>query len=253
MELEAIERENTRFAAQLSEIKARIPDVQWYPYGSSSNFIHLENHFRGAGRGMFSGLAPGFKIVDIGAADGDTAFFLENLGADVTIIDNVSTNYNDCRGIKRLTQELGSKVELREIDLDFATTIPGKYDLALFLGILYHLRNPMMALTALAETSKRMVMSTVVFSCLPDGTNVESLEMSSLVPTRAINDDPTNYWTSTPANLRTWLKRAGWRILDEFRIGDVGTSTMDGRGLERMFCYCERVANWQHLRLHHDF
>ena len=42
------------------------------------------------------------RVADIGAADGDLAFFLEELGFSVDVIDNEYTNFNKLDGIRIL-------------------------------------------------------------------------------------------------------------------------------------------------------
>ncbi len=229
-----------RMKPRLTEIKARRTDVLWYPYGSLQNFTLLKDHFLGEGRRIFDGLDHGMRVLDIGAADGDTAFVFESLGASVTVLDNGPTNFNGCAGVKALTAELGSSVQLIEQDIDFQPEIPGRYDLAIFLGILYHLRNPTRALDALARVSDRMLLSTVTFSRLPDGTPVEDVSLGYFWDTVERNNDATNYWALTPAALRRLLKRSGWEIVEEFRVGEVPADPVFKD--ERMFCYCRRLT-----------
>jgi tRNA (mo5U34)-methyltransferase len=240
------------FGPKLADVKAQQVAFKWYPYSSMTNLGVLASCFKGRGLEIFDMLGGNATMLDIGAADGDTSFFCDSLGCDVTIIDNASTNFNRCLGIRYLQDHLSPRVKLIERDLDFTTDPFPAADFAFFLGILYHLRNPMMALIALAESVEFMVVSTPVFSRLQvDGENIEDWQCAALTPCRFFNDDPTNYWWFTPANLRTVLSRSGWRVLDEFRIGDLGN--VIGKTDQRMYCFCRRVENWRHLRLHHDF
>jgi hypothetical protein len=228
-----------RFAPTLAAAKARRTDVDWYPYGSLENFRLFKTYFGGEARQVFDGLHQGMRIVDIGAADGDTSFTFASLGAKVTVIDNGPTNFNGCRGLKALNEELEAGVTLIEQDIDSEPAIPGQYDLAVFLGILYHLKNPMLALTSLANAADRMLLSTVTFSRLPDGTPVEDVPLGYFWDATERNNDPTNYWAFTPAGLRRLLARSGWRVVDEFRVGEVPADPVIRD--ERMFCYCRRV------------
>jgi len=59
-----------------------------------------------------SALAGGAPVADIGAADGDVAFFLESLGFTVDIIDNGPTNMNGLEGARKVKQALGSNAAL---------------------------------------------------------------------------------------------------------------------------------------------
>src|SRR5207302_1757082 len=94
-------------------------------------------------RSVFAEIA-GQPVADIGAADGDFGFFLEQrLGCQVDLIDNAPTNYNGLRGAHRMRAELNSAVTINQIDLDTQFSLPrDSYRAVFFLGILYHLKNP---------------------------------------------------------------------------------------------------------------
>jgi tRNA (mo5U34)-methyltransferase len=253
MHLEDIAKKVNSFRNRLAMAKHEASGVSWYPYNSLENFQQFNAGFKNAGRDLFLKISENKRILDIGAADGDTSFFLSDIGADVTIVDNPSTNFNDCTGIKYLQRSFDRRVKLIERDIDFSSEPFGEFDLAIFLGILYHLRNPMKALTALAESAEHMVVSTAIISRLkPGGVNIEDEDIAGLMSARRRNNDPTNYWYFTPHSMRLVLKRCGWDVLDEFRCGDVGQASPHG-GDERMFTYCRRVPNWRDLRIHHDF
>ena len=101
---------------------------------------------------MFGPDGAGRKVLDLGCADGELAFFLESLGYQVTAVDHGVYNHNGMRGARALKAALGSAVELVELDLDRPFQLPGgPYDFAFFLGTLYHLRNPFHVLEELAK------------------------------------------------------------------------------------------------------
>jgi len=238
------------FARKIRAIKAAHGDVAWYPYDSFGNFEHF-NSFTGAGRDLFRYIGTGSKVADIGAADGDTSFFFESLGADVTIIDNPPTNANSGLAILKLRSLLKSKAKVQFIDLEWTPWIPGYYDIAVFLGIMYHLRNPGLALNTLAHSTGRLLLSTMVFFRLEDGSDVQHQQLAYFIDRGEINNDSTNYWLFTPKALRVFLRRSGWLVRDEFVVGDRGASP--AKGDCRMFCFCERVDTWKDLRLSCDF
>jgi hypothetical protein len=138
LDIAEIAQKATAYRAELDAVKERLAPAGfgWYPYGTLSNFFLLEKLLRGANRNLL-GLAGDAPIADIGAADGDTAFFVESLGHRAHAVDFPPTNYNSCRGIRLLKETLGSSVEIREVDLDKHFELPGeRYGLAFFLGIL---------------------------------------------------------------------------------------------------------------------
>src|SRR6187455_122200 len=64
----------------------------WYPYGSINNVIILDKLLTGENRTLLRDI-PCKRALDIGAADGDISFFLEQEGWEMTIIDNPPTNW----------------------------------------------------------------------------------------------------------------------------------------------------------------
>jgi hypothetical protein len=126
--------------------------------------------------------------------------------------------------------------------------------MAVALGILYHLRNPMAFLITLALHSERLLLSTRIARKTPDGLVISHLPLAYLLGRREANDDPTNYWIFTRPGLERLLLRSGWRTVSAITVGDVVHSNpVDPQYDERMFVYCERVENWKDLTVHHDF
>jgi tRNA (mo5U34)-methyltransferase len=84
----------------------------------------------------------GKRALDIGAASGWNSFELERRGAEVVATDCVE--YEEFLVAKRL---LGSKVDYRILDVDeMSPEVLGTFDYVLFLGVLYHLRHPLLGL-----------------------------------------------------------------------------------------------------------
>lgn len=127
------------------------------------------------------------------------------------------------------------------------------YELALALGILYHLRNPLAFLISLAQHCQRLVLSTRVAKAMA-GHAVKDSPMAYLLNAREANDDPTCYWIFSEAGLMRLLQRAGWTVRDTLSVGYQGVSNpVDNDKDERMFVYAERVPNFAELLKHHDF
>jgi 2-polyprenyl-3-methyl-5-hydroxy-6-metoxy-1,4-benzoquinol methylase len=248
-----LRQEADAFEERLSGIKRSSEGTNWYPYRSMSNISHL-CHILPAE--IMQRLVAGsfdWRVLDIGAADGDLGYFFESRGSRIDFLENPSTNYNDCKGITTLRAKLGSNAGLVEQDIDRNIVLEGQYDFALALGLLYHLRNPMAFLMALAEHAERMVLSTRVASHLPDGTNIEGASVAYLLRCRESNNDPTNYWTFSPTGLETALKRCGWHMKAKCFTGATRSNPVENDADQRMFVYCERVENWRDLGKHHDF
>src|SRR5436190_9838162 len=125
------------FSKYLQEIKSSEGEtIQWYPYPILENFNHLSVILSGPYRQLLD-FSHGKPIMDIGAADGDLAFFLESLGYEVHIIDNAQTNYNQLRGVRKLRELLKSNITIFDIDIDAQFRLPNNhYGLLFFLGTL---------------------------------------------------------------------------------------------------------------------
>jgi 2-polyprenyl-3-methyl-5-hydroxy-6-metoxy-1,4-benzoquinol methylase len=212
------------FDKYLGNVKKEIDsNFSWYPYGSLNNFIHLREMLNK--RPIDSLVGDHSKILDIGAADGDLSFFFESLGYKVDIIDNGPTNFNSLKGARLLKDRLNSSVGIYEIDIDSQfKTQDERYDLVLFLGILYHLKNPYYILEALSRIAKHLVLSTRVAQFTPDGTSISRSSLAYLLAPDESNNDATNYWIFSNEGLKRLLDRSGWEILEIMNVGDTKKS-----------------------------
>ena len=240
-----------QFDQELNKEKKQLApqEFDWYPYGTLSNFLHLKK-LLGKSHPYLLSLAGDRPMVDIGAADGDTAFFLESLGYEVDTVDYPPTNFNGCRGLGLLKKARQSGVGLHEVDLDRQFELPGKaYGLAFFLGILYHLKNPYAALESLAGMAHHALISTRIarYNVARErkgrgglnGKRVELADIPSayLVAPMETNNDPTNYWMFTEAGLKRILDRCGWELMAWTTVGDTRQSDpATAKHDERAFC-----------------
>lgn len=136
--------------------KAKQPPIgdiyQWYPYTTTSSIHHLlpvlSRHFDVFRRSLESG-----RVLDLGCADGDLAYFFASLGCRVAAVDLPASNFNWMRGVRTLGERLNYHIDIHEIDLDAQFSLPHEaYGLVLFLGLLYRLKNPLHVLESLART-----------------------------------------------------------------------------------------------------
>lgn len=253
MDIAVLDMNSQRYRRELDRKKEELAPTEfgWYPYGTLNNFHILSLLLTGENRNFLRKVGDGL-IVDIGAADGDTAFFLESLGHRAHVVDYAPTNLNGCRGVRLLKQALNSQVEILEVDLDAQFKLPAQqYALAFFLGILYHLKNPYSALESLAKSARYAFISTRVvrFNVAKDmhgrsgNNNLARVEIASvpaayLVAPDETNNDATNFWMFTESGLRRILDRCGWDVLDFMTLGNTKDSDpATDAGDERAFCY----------------
>ena len=223
MNAQQLETAALTFMTEIDALKASIDaNFPWYPYGSLNNFVHLKPLFD---RFPLDQLLGGRSALDIGAADGDLAFFLERLGHTVEVIDHAPTNFNGLRGARLLAKRLQSSVVIHDVDLDSYFGLPDtRYDLVFFLGILYHLKNPFLVLESLAKVTRHLLLSTRVARFAPHAEPINHLPVAYLLDPTEANNDSTNYWIFSETGLIRLFDRSGWDVLARRSVGDIENS-----------------------------
>jgi hypothetical protein len=229
----------------LWEIKlAHRPKSFWYPYPTLHNVAILEKLSATAGLQLLE-LCRGAhgKVADVGAADGDLAFFLERQGLSVDVIDNEYTNFNGLQGARILKEALNSSVAIRSIDLDSQFSLAGqKYDVVFFLGTLYHLKNPFFLLESLARITKYCFVSTRIAKQTADGQLLSPYPVAYLLGPKECNNDATNFWIFSDHGLKRLIERTKWNLLSYVTVGDTASSTpADPERDERAFCLLKKL------------
>ncbi|MEG3438616.1 methyltransferase domain-containing protein [Pannus brasiliensis CCIBt3594] len=244
LDISSMKSRAREFRSKLDDLREQLApaDFEWYRYNTLTAFDILELLLHGKNRFPLD-LIDGKPVLDIGCADGDMAFFLESLGCNVRAIDFPPTNLNFMRGIRLLKESLSSSVEIEEMDLDSQFVLPEKkYGLIIFLGILYHLKNPYYVLETLAKSTRYCLISTRVtkFSARenrPDRVDLSPLPVAYLLDPLEANNDSTNYWIFSNTGLQRILRRTGWEICDYITVGNTENSDPASQeGDERAYC-----------------
>jgi tRNA (mo5U34)-methyltransferase len=175
----------------------------------------------------------GLRVLDIGTRDGFFAFECERRGAEVTAIDYMPPEET---GFLVARELLGSRVEfIQENVYDLSDGRYGGFDLVLFLGVLYHLRDPMLALDSIWKVaSGRLIVETQViddallsapgeFKRLVDlSPELPQVPLMQFYPGDALNGDPTCVWAPNEACLKAMLEETGFEVESQLRIGQRG-------------------------------
>jgi tRNA (mo5U34)-methyltransferase len=239
LELHEIIQLGLSFEARLRDVKAQISprEFDWYPYDSFGTLSLLDRFLTGRARFPLAMIGGG-PVIDIGCGDGSLSFFFESLGRQVYGLDHPPTNYNGMRGVKAMKKALHSRVTVAASDLDGHFEIPvEEAGLALFFGVLYHLKNPFQVLEQIAAHARYCLMSTVVARVAPDRrTQFGDLPVAYLTGGEGLRGDETNYWIFSEAGLRQLLDRTGWEICDWMVVQDGASPLWEGQPDERAFC-----------------
>ena len=95
----------------------------------------------------------GKRVLDIGAWDGWFSFELERRGAEVVAVDCWDNpRFHEMKAL------YGSKVDYRVMDMfELTPETVGRFDIVLFMGVLYHLKHPLLALERVCALSRDLV------------------------------------------------------------------------------------------------
>lgn len=153
----------------------------------------------------------GKTVLDIGAWDGFFSFEAERRGAlRVVATDHFcwsGEGWGNREGFDYVHTRRNSTVEPVDVDVpDLPRVGLGQFDLVLFLGVFYHLKDPYAGLEAAAAMCRdHLVVETV--TALPR----EELPAMRLLSSGEINGDPTNFWAPNVPALELMLRTFGFR------------------------------------------
>ncbi|MGE0449570.1 MAG: class I SAM-dependent methyltransferase [Vicinamibacterales bacterium] len=153
----------------------------------------------------------GRSVLDIGAWDGAFSFEAERRGASpVMAVDTFcwsGEGWGTKAGFDTARRILDSKVQDREVEvMDLSPETVGVYDLVLCLGVLYHMKHPLLTLERVASVcSNQLILWTQI-----DLAHLETAAMA-FYPGTELNDDPTNWCGPNPACVIGMLQTAGFR------------------------------------------
>jgi len=161
----------------------------------------------------------GLRVLDIGCRDGFFAFELERRKASVVGLDYADPAIT---GFSIAAEILGSHVEYRVENIyDLDPRRHGLFDLVLFLGVLYHLRNPILALDRVRSVCKP---GAIVFVetqiCLEPAVAELDLPLWQFFPRDSLHGDATNKWAPNLAGLKSVLQECQFEILEVVRGSD---------------------------------
>ena len=233
-------RKGLRFRGRFEGAKRAIGQApfEWYRYDSFPNLFYIQHLLRHSSLSL-RGVAAELPVLDLGAADGALSFFLESLGYRVHAVDFSGSNINRMQGLRKLAAHFDSKVRVQDMDLDGRFDLAGDYGLALFLGTLYHLKNPFYALETLARHARFCFLSTRVARLSADRRTRLDAPVAYLLDAAECNGDETNYFFFSPAGLMVLVKRAGWTIRGSVTSGSSESDPITPQGDERMYLLLE--------------
>jgi tRNA (mo5U34)-methyltransferase len=168
----------------------------------------------------------GRTVLDIGCNAGFYSIEMKRRGADRVLGIDVDPRYLEQA---RLAASLRSvQIELRRLSVYQLPRLGERFDIVLFMGVLYHLRYPLLALDLIRDHVARDIVvvqsmlrgSRAVVPTAPDSDfhDEDSFTAASYPAAYFIEHkyaaDPTNWWIPNASALAAMLRSAGFVILE---------------------------------------
>jgi tRNA (mo5U34)-methyltransferase len=167
----------------------------------------------------------GKSVLDIGCNSGFYAIEMKRRGADRVVgIDYDATYLMQARFAAEV---IGVDIEWQQLSVYDVATLGETFDLVLFMGVLYHLRHPLLALDLIHE---HVAKDLLVFQSMQRGSD-EVEPMANDYPfgeteifnrpgfprlyyiEKRYSGDPTNWWIPNQACSEALLRSAGFEII----------------------------------------
>jgi tRNA (mo5U34)-methyltransferase len=204
------------------DLRREIAGIRWFHQIDLGHGVVTPGHDNSAEKlpriGMPADLT-GKSVLDIGAWDGFFSFEAERRGAErVVAIDpnawraavGPDNPWSGQEGFKLARRVLGSKVEDVDIGLDeLSPERIGTFDVVLFMGVFYHLPDPLQILDRVASvTAERLILETHA--------DLLWLRRPAMVyyPTTELSHDDSNWWAPNLPLLKELLRYHGFRDVE---------------------------------------
>lgn len=198
----------------------------------------------------------GKTVLDVGAYDGYYSFASERLGADrvvaldrfvwATDLPKAIAYWRECRelGVAPVQVEqtamwqperlpgkrafdtahaaLCSRVEVVVDDFMTMDVAPlGTFDVTLFMGVLYHMKDPLESLRRLAQVTGDLAVIETHAVAIP---GLEHLELCEFYSANQLNGDSSNWWGPNLQALRGMCRAAGFSRVEVVSTGNRSTA-----------------------------
>ncbi|MBV9774451.1 MAG: TIGR04290 family methyltransferase [Gemmatimonadetes bacterium] len=220
----------------IDQIRDRVRELRpWFHNLDLRGVRTAPDHFLGDYPSMkwrnFAHVIPedmtGKTVLDIGCNAGFYSMEMKRRGADRVVgIDSEELYLAQARFAAEVN---GYDIEYRNLSVYDVAELGEKFDFVIFMGVLYHLRHPLLALDLLRE---HVVGDLLLFQSMQRG----SQEVDELQPDypfaeeeiferpgypkmyfveQRYSQDPTNWWVPNLACSRAMLRSAGFEVLEQ--------------------------------------
>jgi len=168
----------------------------------------------------------GKTVLDIGCNGGFYSIEMKRRGAERVV--GIDSDERYLAQARYAAQVLGVEIEFQNRSVYEVAGLGEKFDVVIFMGVLYHLRHPLLALDLLYEN---VVKDMLVFQSMQRGSDIvtplstnyefwdtaiferEDFPKMHFIENRYAND-PTNWWIPNRSCMEAMLRSAGFEIAE---------------------------------------
>jgi tRNA (mo5U34)-methyltransferase len=216
------------------EIRRRVEALgPWFHNIELGDVRTAPDHFLGDYPGVkwraFAAAIPqdlsGWTVLDIGCNAGFYSMQMKRRGADRVLGIDFDESYLAQARFAAEVEDLD--IEFKNVSVYDVGALGERFDLVLFMGVLYHLRHPLLALDLICEhvVDNLMVFQSMQRGCAEaralaenypfweyDMFNAADFPKLHFIEHR-YSDDPTNWWIPNAAAAEAMLRSAGFEIV----------------------------------------
>lgn len=220
---------DTDLSQQISDLapwfhNLRLNGIQTAPDHFLGDYPNLKYaHFRDA----IPADLTGKTVLDIGCNAGFYSMEMKRRGAERVV--GIDSDEHYLKQARFAARTEGLHIEFQQLPVWDVAALEEKFDLVIFMGVLYHLRHPLLALDLIHE---HVCKDLLLFQSMQRGSkNTTALESDYGFEQSAIFDDPdypklyfiegrycgdeTNWWVPNRACAEAMLRSSGFEVLDQ--------------------------------------
>jgi tRNA (mo5U34)-methyltransferase len=149
----------------------------------------------------------GQSVLDIGTSNGGAAFIAERRGAEEVVAVDIYAG--DRFGLLALRDFLGSQVRFVQGSVyELPSLLDESFDVVLFLGVLYHLRHPLLALDAVRSRTRGVVLMETAVADYELGP-LRNTPVVRFYESDELGGDGSNWFAPSVAALMAWCASSG--------------------------------------------
>jgi tRNA (mo5U34)-methyltransferase len=168
----------------------------------------------------------GWSVLDIGCNAGFYSHEMKRRGADRVL--GIDSDPRYLAQARLAAEASGLDIEFRQMSVYQIPALGERFDLVLFMGVLYHLRYPLLALDLLHEhaVGRMLVFQSMLRGSSEARSTADDFDFGDRSPfedpsyprmffvERRYAGDPTNWWIPNRAGAEAMLRAAGFEVTD---------------------------------------